>query len=166
MAVIIEATKGHASANSYITLADAGTFIEELYGDSDLWIVQSEENRKKLLISASKQIDKMPIKYDSTADTQALKFPVDTLSELTDTDDDGWDAVVMAVCYQALHILKTYEAQQEAGIHKISGVKSESASGLSKTFAGHNWLTKWSPDTIRLLIPYCDWSIKLKRYED
>ena len=158
------ATKGGADANSYATAEEANNFLDQIYGASDAWEGQVEEDKKRLLITASQQIDEMPVKYDPESDTQSLTFPVDTEGELDDPDDDGWDAVTEAVIWQALHLLETYDAIKEAENFAVSGVRSESAAGMSKTVTGLNPFKKWSPRALWLLSSYVDFRVKLRMY--
>ena len=156
----VKAARGGADANSYATVAEANEYLDRIYGASEAWEGQVEEDKKRLLITASQQIDEMPIKYEPESDTQAMQFPVDT----GESDDDGWYAVTEAAIWQALRLLETFDAIKEAENFAVSGVRSESAAGMSKTVTGLNPFKKWSPRALWLLSSYVDFRVKLRMY--
>ena len=156
----VKAARGGADANSYATVAEVNEYLDLIYGASEAWEGQVEEDKKRLLITASQQIDEMPVKYDPESDTQAMQFPVDT----GENDDDGWYAVTEAAIWQALRLLETFDAIKEAENFAVSGVRSESAAGMSKTVTGLNPFKKWSPRALWLLSSYVDFRVKLRMY--
>ena len=77
MAVTIDATVGGASANSYITLADANTFVEKLILDDDVsaWDGSSNDNKNRALVTAAIRIDRERFIGAQATDTQVLQWP-------------------------------------------------------------------------------------------
>ena len=59
MAITLDATVGGANANTYITLADANTFIEGLMlsEDTAAWDGSSSDNKNRALFTAAQRID-------------------------------------------------------------------------------------------------------------
>lgn len=154
MAITIDATKGGTSANSYVTRAEADAFLEQIYGAEE-WAGLDTTTRDKLLISATKAIDELPIAFDKLADTQALAFPVDT-GEAT---DDGYPNIKEACFWQALYMFENTDAIKEAIAGKIQGTQQEGLSSISKVVTGFNSLSKWNSKALKLLTGYFDFSM-------
>jgi len=77
MAVTIDATVGGASANSYITLTDANTFVEKLILDDDVsaWDGSSNDNKNRALTTAAIRVDRERFIGAQATDTQILQWP-------------------------------------------------------------------------------------------
>jgi len=77
MAITIDATVGGASANSYITLADANSIIEGLILDDDVsaWDGSSNDNKNRALYTAAVRVDRERFLGARVTDTQALQWP-------------------------------------------------------------------------------------------
>jgi len=75
MAILVDATIGGASSNSYLTVARAGVLAETL-PHMDAWLQDMEVNKPQLLVHATRLIDRhfVPIGM-KTSDTQALMWP-------------------------------------------------------------------------------------------
>ena len=72
MAII--ATVGSASANSYVTLAEAETYMDgRVYTDD--WDNASDTDKEKALISATLRLEQESWRGAPSATTQALKWP-------------------------------------------------------------------------------------------
>ena len=74
MAATIDATIKGASANSYVTLAEANTYFETV-PDSSTWTNKTDDQKNRSLISATRWIDSFVFYGDRCDDGQALKFP-------------------------------------------------------------------------------------------
>lgn len=74
MAAVIDATLGGASANSYVTLADADAYFETT-PDSTNWDDKTNDQKNRALISATRWIDALSFYGDRCSETQALKWP-------------------------------------------------------------------------------------------
>ena len=86
MAATIDATLKGASANSYVTLAEADTYFETV-PDSSTWTDKTDDQKNRALISATRWIDALSFYGDRCSETQALKWPRD------DYKVDGIDLV-------------------------------------------------------------------------
>jgi hypothetical protein len=74
VAAVIDATLGGASANSYVTLADADAYFETT-PDSTNWDDKTNDQKNRALISATRWIDALSFYGDRCSETQALKWP-------------------------------------------------------------------------------------------
>ena len=74
MAAVIDATLGGASANSYVTLADADAYFDTT-PDSTNWDNKTTDQKNRALISATRWIDALSFYGDRCSETQALKWP-------------------------------------------------------------------------------------------
>ena len=77
MAITIVATAGSASANSYITLADAQDLIDGLVLDDDVvaWGNASTDKKNRALYTATQRIDRERFLGARATDTQSLQWP-------------------------------------------------------------------------------------------
>ncbi|MGA0925936.1 MAG: DnaT-like ssDNA-binding protein [Burkholderiaceae bacterium] len=74
MAAVIDATLGGASANSYVTLADADAYFETT-PDATNWDDKTNDQKNRALISATRWIDALSFYGKRCSETQALKWP-------------------------------------------------------------------------------------------
>ena len=77
MAVTINATAGDASANSYITLAEADAFVDAmvLSTDANKWGSGNTDSRNRALTAAAQRLDRERFLGARATDTQALQWP-------------------------------------------------------------------------------------------
>ena len=77
MAITINATVGSASANSYITLADATAIIEGFVENADVqhWNSGNTDSRNRALYTATQRLDRERFLGARATDTQALQWP-------------------------------------------------------------------------------------------
>ena len=77
MAITLDATVGGANANTYISLADANSFIEGLVlsDDTSAWDGSINDNKNRALFTAAQRIDREKFLGARVADTQALEWP-------------------------------------------------------------------------------------------
>lgn len=77
MAVVIVATVGSASANSYLTLADAQAIIDGLVEDADVtaWASATTDQKNRALYTATQRLDRERYLGARATDTQALQWP-------------------------------------------------------------------------------------------
>ena len=83
MSVTVDATVGGAAANSYLSVADAGTLLNNRLG-IDAWTAASTDDKGRALIMATMEIDSLPLSGFKMSSTQALMFPRTTQVEATD----------------------------------------------------------------------------------
>ena len=74
MAATIDATLQGASANSYVTLAEADAYFETV-PESTTWNDKTDDQKTRALISATRWIDALSFYGDRCTETQALKWP-------------------------------------------------------------------------------------------
>lgn len=101
------ATAGSASANSYVTEADADTYFGERLNVS-AWDGASTDDRERALIMASRRLDQERYQGEKTATGQALEWPrTDALDK--DGEEYGTSTIPQivedATCEMALVLL-------------------------------------------------------------
>lgn len=74
MAATINATLSSASANSYVTLAEANTYFETV-PDSSTWDDKTDDQKNRSLISSTRWIDSLNFYGDRCDTNQALSWP-------------------------------------------------------------------------------------------
>ena len=74
MAATIDATLQGASANSYVTLAEADAYFETVPDDSD-WTNKTDDKKNRYLISATRYLDGLGYFGTRCSTTQALSWP-------------------------------------------------------------------------------------------
>ena len=74
MPASINATLSSASANSYVTLAEADSYFETI-PDSSTWTTKTTDQKNRALISATRWIDSLNFYGDRCDNGQALKWP-------------------------------------------------------------------------------------------
>jgi hypothetical protein len=77
MPISINATVGSASANSYITLADAQAIIDGFVEDDDVtaWASATTDQKNRALFTATQRLDRERFLGARATDTQALQWP-------------------------------------------------------------------------------------------
>ena len=100
--------------NSFVTLEEAENYFEERY-DSAVWFKQKEEDKEKLLISASKKINTFDFVGEPLKDNQPMAFPRDYALPQDIKD---------AVCEEAISLISKADSihakNQEDNITSIS----------------------------------------------
>ena len=74
MAATITATLKSATANSYVTLAEANTYFETV-PDSSTWTNKTDDQKNRALISACSELDNLQFLGVRCDTDQALKWP-------------------------------------------------------------------------------------------
>lgn len=100
--------------NSFVTLEDAQVYFEERY-DSDKWFTLDEEEKEKLLITASKRINLFDFVGVKEVETQAMAFPRDFGTPQDIKDAVCEEAIVLAEKSGTIH-----SDNQKMGISSIS----------------------------------------------
>ena len=77
MAITITATVGSATANSYVTLAEANSFVEGLTQSDDVvaWGTSTDDEKNRALFSSTRRIDREKFLGAKVSDTQARQWP-------------------------------------------------------------------------------------------
>ena len=115
--------------NSYVTVEEADSYFANTLQFED-WNKFDTSAKEKALITATRQIDRLPFSSRKLELYQNLEFPrVDSALPFTDGIPQ---AVVYAVCEQAFFLLSGGSKRQEL---QQQGVKSYSLGDLSETFS-------------------------------
>ena len=143
MAVTIDATAGGANANSYITLAEADTFVEAMISSSDVskWTTGNDDTRNRALTAAAERLDRERFLGARATDTQARQWPrtgvrkpdtyVNTFStgfpfRISDdyyTDTEIPDQVKRAQIELAVYLKNNVDGISLAGLEDFKSVK-------------------------------------------
>jgi hypothetical protein len=91
---VIVATVGSATANSYVTLADANTALEARLNDST-WTGATDDTKNRALVEAAAELQTQTWKGSRTDSTQALAWPREDVENPdapydADLDDSGY----------------------------------------------------------------------------
>lgn len=74
MALVVNATVGDASANSYVTLAEATAYMESRLNGS-AWMTATEDSQNRALVEATRELTPLDWSGTRVTDTQALSWP-------------------------------------------------------------------------------------------
>ena len=77
MAVTIDATAGGASANSYLTLAEANAYVDAMVEGADVsaWASATDDQKNRALTYATQRLDRERFLGARATDTQGLQWP-------------------------------------------------------------------------------------------
>jgi hypothetical protein len=98
MALVIDATVGGASANSFVLLSEATTYMESRLNGS-LWTAATTDNTNRALVEATRELSAMDWLGTRAATTQALAWPR-TYATNPDTASFAWDYYASTVIPQ------------------------------------------------------------------
>ncbi len=168
MALVIVATAGSHTANSYCTLAEAEATVLGMLNIA-AWTAATTAEKNSALVQATRHIDQITFigyKYyyleeDDQDEYQALEFP-----RLDNIDDEGAlfipQRVKDACAIQAVCELRRDAAKQAANDIRDSGVTSYSSGYYSETLDG-KVASIVSAETKALLRPWIKNTITLER---
>jgi len=147
--------------NSYISIEDADEALDERYMTDD-WFQLDDDNKARLLIMATRQIDRLPCKYDSATEEQTLRYPI-VLSD--GTTPAGLEHAQEAVLEQAWYMFRNYENIQGAQDQSINNIRSENLGAIqtAKSNAGFNPFKLYAPEALRLMSEFTDFKMKISR---
>jgi hypothetical protein len=154
-----DATKSSSTANSYATTSEADDFFEFQYGAEE-WSDISDDDKERLLATATAMIDRLKPKYEKLDDSQSLNFPMENTD---DSDEDGFDEAKKACIIQALYLYKNNDAIAEAKQAALQGLKSESLGKVSRATSGLNPFYTFDPAALQNLKGFVDLSLKVSR---
>lgn len=155
------ATKGASNANSYATVAEADTYLDNIYG-ADEWATLEDDDKARLLITATKMIDRLSINttnYGSCSSAQALNFP------LVDAggNEVGFAKAAEAAIIQAFYLYLNQDTISEGKTMAVQGIKSETIGPTNKTITGFNPFRKFDSQVFVLLKDYLDLDFVIPR---
>ncbi len=117
--------------NSYVTVEEADSYFDStLQNKSEEWNKYDTSTKARALITATRQIDRLPFAGRKLDINQFLEFPRTTTTNIAFTDGIP-NEIIYATCEQALFLLKGGSKRQEL---QQQGVKSYSLGDLSETF--------------------------------
>jgi len=167
------ATKGSPTANSYATVDEADEYLENEYG-ADEWAPLNtsdsrvseamhpissglpDEVKEKLLVTATRMIERLKPKYKKFDKSQSLNFPMSV-------SPDGFDIAKEATIIQAMHLYRNHEQIQEALSGTLHGLKKESLGKTSKEVTAYNPMGKYAPGVLRMLSNYVEIAVRCTR---
>ena len=94
MAVIITATAGSTTANSFVTLAEAETYMEARLNAS-VWDAATDDTKNRALVESRREIDAMVWQGERTTEAQALAWPREWVWNPDNPDGDYYDEDVI-----------------------------------------------------------------------
>ena len=124
MAIAVDATAKGASANSYVTQAEATTFLDGRLNVSD-WDGASSDEKNRALVSAANRLDQEAFDGYETTAAQRLKWPRTGLAdERGDSVDEDTvpERVKDAQCVLALLMLGS-DLLADSGLEGFDRVK-------------------------------------------
>ena len=151
--------KGCIAANSYASVEQADDYFDLEFGADD-WFGLEDAAKEKLLVTATRMIDKLKPIYGKLSSDQALNFPMKTYGG---TLGDGFEQAKQACIQQAYYLLHSHEMLNEAVQGNIIGLKADSFGKTSKTVNGYNAFAKFSPGILSILSSYIDLSLRVSR---
>lgn len=143
---------------TYATDIEADDYLEYTLG-TESWFELTDAQKESLLITATRQLERLRHRYSSAMTTQALKFPVNT----DDTIDNGLDQAKEATILQALYLHQHADELSQAEQGRIQGIKTQTLGKMGQTATGHNPMAMFSPAAIQILNPYIDLTIRAVR---
>ena len=159
--------KAGAWANSYASIEDADDYLESPFGVED-WTSLSGAEKEALLATATRQIDRLRVKYPSCTTTQRLKFPLET-GRLNDKEGrligDGFNQAKKATILQALYLYRCDDEFRVAEANRMQRVISQKiGQNVRRVWNGYNSVTQFSPETIQILSSYIDTELRVVPY--
>lgn len=146
----LDAEVGGATANSYLTVAEADAFADQELGhNAKRWILSDLGDKERALIRASWQVDAYVPRFAPYVDDQALTFPrdVDVLAD----NPFLHERVKRATYLQASYLLANADKLDEASTRRARGMISFSESDVSGAPSLDPSFGRYDPDFIALL---------------
>lgn len=126
MAVAIVATVGSASANSFVTLAEAATYMESRLNGST-WDAASADNQNRALVEATRELSARQWVGDRVTASQALAWPRQWANDPDSPTTDYYSTSVVpqrvkdAACELAFQFIKA-GSSDVAALDSTAGV--------------------------------------------
>ena len=159
MPTAINSTKSDASANSYLSVAEATTILDDIYGAED-WVTLSTEDKTRLLLTATEQIDYITKSTLKAETLQALNFPM-----IINNEEVGYNEARRCCAIQALYIYENNDSIKSAVEESIQNIKTQNFGKVqtTKSSSGVNFFKRYDPKVIKLLAPYLDGDAEIFR---
>lgn len=75
MPITLVTTAGAASANAYVTEAEADGYAQELLPEPLAWATAAQDLRRRAIVAATRRLDQETFRGDRVNETQALAWP-------------------------------------------------------------------------------------------
>lgn len=150
----LDATWKGESANSYVTLEEVDTYLDNIYATED-WFQTVEDDRMRLIITATEYIDQLPYILNSFSEEQALKFPL-----LEDEAEIGEADIKKATILQTYYLFKNMETIEDTVNENINNIKTQNLGSvqITKSRVGINPMANYSGKSLKQLSQYLDLS--------
>jgi len=154
MAVALVTTIGGSTSNSYVTLAEANTYMEGIpWFDSD-WNDLSDVIKNSRILQAARAIDRLNFLGEKYLDDQAMEFPRDITDQSTDAGgmpQKVKDAQCELIVWQYQHMdSSTGEADKE--LSELGLGKGEINLKWAPNKSPENNLAGGMPESVRALL--------------
>ena len=155
--------------NCYVDIDDADEYLSFKYG-ADAWDALTDEVKDKLLISATRKIDRLPLRGKKRVYTQDLGFPryfdnyydIAYMASLIYVETIP-EEVEKATCEEAFAMMNT-KVNKRKELQR-QGVKAFSIGRMSETFGGgssSSTLSLVSEEAKELLRPWLAGAVKIR----
>jgi hypothetical protein len=153
-------TQGATDANSYASVAEADAYFNDLYGAGD-WATATADDKKRLLLLATKMVDKLNVTYRKADDAQRLKFPIKN----NYGNIEGFPEAKEATIIQAYYLLRNFESIQSTSDEAIQNISGQTLGKvqITKTAPGINPYRKYDSEVYQLLKKWIDLTVGLSR---
>jgi hypothetical protein len=133
-----------AGTNVYLSLSDAETYMSRRYDPTGLWDAATDAVKNKLLLHATRIIDRQPWRGAKTDTDQSLEFPRDGYATTDDEHTPVKDACTEQALWLLIHRPDTREHMQ------AQGVRSATVGGVTESY-GPGMPDELCPEARRLL---------------
>ena len=140
MAVTIVATVGSASANSFVTLAEAATYMEARLNATSWESTATTDQKNRALVEATRELSARVWLGERTDTTQALSWPREWVVNPDSPTSDYYDNNVVpqrlkdATCELAFEFIRA-GTSDVATQDSLQNIVSETVGPLSTTYA-------------------------------
>lgn len=139
MAVTIVATSGSASANSFVTLAEANTYMEARL-NSTLWDAATDDSKNRSLVEATRELCNLTWQGYAADDSQALVWPREWVTDPDSPTLDYYESTEIptrlknATCELAFQFIKA-GTTDVAALDSTDGVVRKKVDVLETEYA-------------------------------
>jgi len=154
MAVTLVATIGGSTSNSYVTLAEADTYMEGVPWFNATWDALTDAVKNSRILQAARAIDRFNFQGAKYLDDQAMEFPRTITDQSTDAGgmpQKVKDAQCELIIWQYQHMdSSTGEADKE--LSELGLGKSEISLKWAQNKSPENNLAGGMPESVRALL--------------
>lgn len=150
----IDATWKGEFSNSYVTLSETDDYIDNIYGTDD-WFQTDEDDRLRLIITATEYLNELPYNLESFSGTQSLVFPL-----IKDDEEIGEEEIKKATILQSYYLSRNIETIEDAINENINNIKTQNLGSvqITKSRVGLNPMANYSGKALKQLSEYLDLS--------